>query len=166
MAMSVLIAMALQAAQPAPGPPSVLDLLEGEWICRVEWLAGGPVWRTETWRRDGEGRLTGIIRSGQRRAGGPDAGQEAELVISGRGRATRLTYRPADGAAVRYRLVRNERQEAVFETTTGSPRIISYRYSGGRRLDVMHGLENGSSRRWSYQPPGMHTAIIGCDGRR
>jgi hypothetical protein len=165
--MSVLIAMALQAAQPAEGPPSVLDLLEGEWICRVEWLAGGPVWRTETWRRDGEGRLTGLIHSGLSRAGGPEPGQEAELVISGRGRATRLTYRAADGAASRYRLVRNERQEAVFESMgSGSPRIISYRYSGGRRLDVMHGLASGSSRRWSYEPPGMRTAIIGCDGRR
>jgi hypothetical protein len=142
MVQSILIAIALQAAPAAPGPASVLDLLEGEWICRVEWLAGGPVWRTETWRRDAEGRLTGLIHSGLSRAGGPAPAQEAELVISGRGRAMRLTYRPADGATVRYRLVRNERWEAVFESIgSGSPRIISYRSADGLRLDVMHGLE-------------------------
>jgi hypothetical protein len=104
--------------------------------------ARGPVWRTETWRRDAEGRLTGLIHSGLSRAGGPAPAQEAELVISGRGRAMRLTYRPADGATVRYRLVRNERWEAVFESIgSGSPRIISYRSADGLRLDVMHGLE-------------------------
>ncbi len=167
MGMLSLIALALQAAQPVSGPPGALDLLAGEWICRAEWMAGGPVWRSESWRRESDGRLTGTIRRGLRRAGGDDMAVEAELVISGRGRSLRLTYRPAGGGQVRYRLVRDTQQEAVFESTgNGSPRIITYRHVGFRRLDVMHALTDGSSRRWSYQPPGMHTPAIDCDGRR
>ena len=162
-----LVALALQAAQPTRGPPSALDLLEGEWICRAEWMASGPVWHSESWRREGDGRLTGTIRTGLRRAGRDEMAMAAELVISGRGRSLRLIYRPAGGAPVRYRLVRETQQEAVFESTgNGSPRIITYRDSGFRRLDVMHALTDGSSRRWSYQPPGMHMPAINCDGHR
>jgi hypothetical protein len=162
-----LVALALQAARPMPEPPRALDLLEGEWVCRAEWMAGGPVWRSESWHHEDDGRLTGTIRTGLRRAGSGEMAITAELVISGRGRSLRLTYRPAGGAPVRYRLVRETQQEAVFESTgNGSPRIITYRDSGFRRLDVMHALTNGSSRRWSYQPQGMHTPAIDCDGRR
>jgi hypothetical protein len=167
MTIATLIAAALQAVSPAQGPASMLDLLEGEWICRQEVLADGPVWRSETWRTQEDGRLVGIVHTVMRRAGSEDIRQEAELVISRRGRTPRLTYRVADRRPVHYRLVRDARQEAVFESVgSGSPRIISFRDSGFRRLEIMYGLENGSSQRWSYQPRAMHTAIIPCDGRR
>src|SRR5207237_6321626 len=130
-----LVARALQAAQPTPGPPSALDLLAGEWVCRAERMASGQVWRSESWRREDDGRLTGTIRTGLRRGGSDEMAMTAELVISGRGRSLRLAYRPAGGAAIRYRLVRDTQQEAVFESTgNGSPRIITYRDSGFRRL--------------------------------
>src|SRR5438132_237450 len=58
-----LVALALQAAQPTPGPPSALDLLAGEWVCRAERMASGQVWRSESWRREDDGRLTGTIRA-------------------------------------------------------------------------------------------------------
>src|ERR1700741_5675091 len=98
MAMSILVlAAALQAAQPAQGPPGVLDLLEEEWVCREEWLAGGPLWRTETWRTDEEGRLIGTIETSQTAAGPPVRRQEAEMVMRGRGRGFRVNYRPGGG---------------------------------------------------------------------
>lgn len=163
MAISVLAAALLQAAQPQPA--DVLGLLDGEWVCRVAWR-GGPMWRSETWERDAQGRLTGVIVTRRTTAGPPERRQEAELTISGHGRGTRLTYR-ADGRTSRYRLVRNDRMEAVFEIIgSGSPRIISYRDSGFRQLEVMHGLATGSSERWLYQPQGMHLPTGMCNGSR
>ena len=169
MAIAMIAATALQGATPAYLPPSVFELLAGEWVCADEWLANGPTLRSETWQRDSEGRLTGVVTLDRRRAFNGESRQVAELVISGSGAARTLVYRPAGGAAIRYRLAREDRrqQEAVFESRRGgSPRTIGFRHDSFRRLTVTFGRADGSSERWSYQPPGMHTGIISCSGRR
>ncbi|HTU09662.1 MAG TPA: hypothetical protein VMG08_02090 [Allosphingosinicella sp.] len=164
MTIIALIATALQAAQPLQRPPDLFDLLEGEWACRQEMLAGGPVFRRERWRSQEDGRVVGEIRSVPPRADGTALPPEAELVFSRQGRVPRLTYRPAGGRPVYYRLARGTRDEAVFEAVgNGSPRIISYRVGALQRLEVMHGLANGGSRRWTYRPQGMRSAVPRCD---
>lgn len=165
---SFLAALALQdGTLPPPQPRDLFDVLEGEWVCRQAMLGGGPVFRRERWRGREDGDASGQIRSFPPRASGTESPPEEELLVSRRDRALRLTYGLTRGRLVHYRLARATLQEAVFEAIrSGSPRIISYRLIPGGRLEVMHGLENGSSRRWTYQQAGAHNAIISCDGRR
>ena len=165
---SILVALALQEGTlPPPPPRDLFDVLEGEWVCRQAMLAGGPVFRRESWRSREDGDTTGQIRSFPPRASGTETAPEEELRVSRRGSSLRLAYGSTRGRLVHYRLARATLQEAVFEAIrSGSPRIISYRLISGGRLEVMHGLENGSSRRWTYQQAGAHNAIISCDGRR
>ena len=166
MAIAALIAMALQAAATGEPPRDLFDLLEGEWICRQEMLASGPLWRTEIWWSQEDDSVAGRIQIASRRlASGEAMRPDFTLVFSRRGRVPRLTYRPAEGRPVHYRLVRTTRQEAVLESVgNGSPRIITYRLNGVR-LEVMHGLAEGGTRRWLYQRPEAGSAIVGCDGR-
>jgi hypothetical protein len=167
MAMSILIVAALQAAAPPHRPPDLFDQLEGEWVCRQEMLASGPVWRTEIWWSQEDDSVAGRILIAQRR---PPSGEamhpDFTLHFSRTGRTPRLTWRPAEGRPVSYRLARNSRQEMVFERVgNGSPRVIAYRIDG-TRLEVMHGLAEGGTRRWSYQRQGDHRPAVNCDGRR
>ena len=76
-----LVALALQAARPMPEPPRALDLLEGEWVCRAESMAGGPVWRSESWRHEDDGRLTGTIRTGLRRGGSDEMAMTVKMFL-------------------------------------------------------------------------------------
>lgn len=162
---SILLALALQGTLPPPPPRDLFDLLEGDWVCRQAMLAGGPVYRRESWRSREDGDASGQIRSFPPRASGTESPPEVELLFSRRGRGRRLTYGLTNGAPVRYRLARATLQEAVFEAVgSGSPRIISYRLVSDQRLEVMHGEANGSVRRWTYQLSGRHGATIGCDG--
>lgn len=166
MSMFALIALVMQAAQPVQRPPDLFDGLEGEWVCRQVSATGEGVFRSERWRSREDGSAVGEISSIRARAEGAEGMPEAELVFSRRGRTPRLSYREAGGRIVQYRLARGTRDEAVFEAVgNGTPRIISYRRSQGRRLEVMHGLANGGSRRWTYRPAGMRSAAPRCDGR-
>jgi hypothetical protein len=167
MTIAFLIAAALQAAQPAQRPPDLFDLLEGEWVCRQEMAASGPVIRRELWRGQEDGSVAGAIYTMPRGTDGMEPPPETGLVFSRQGRTPRLTWRPAGERPVYYRLARGTREEAVFEAVgNGTPRIISYRLVAGQRLEVMHGLANGSSTRWTYNRRDMRSAIPRCDGRR
>jgi hypothetical protein len=170
MSMAVLIALALQGTLPDPPPRDLFDLLEGEWVCRQAMLAGGPVYRRETWRGREDGDASGQLRSFPPRASGTESPPEVELLYQRGRRTPRLAYSSPAGVwngAVYYRVARSTPREVVFERTrNGTPRIISYRLTAADRLEVMHGLENGGSRRWTYQRRGAGDAIIGCDGRR
>lgn len=164
MAISMLIAAVLQAAPLQP--PGVLSLLAGEWVCLAGMADSRPVWRSETWRRGSNGTLVGLA-SATTELGNPlDVVPQADLTISGNGgQSIRLTY-GADGRVGRYRLVRDEHEEAVFERVgSGSPRRIAYRLNG-QHLEVIHVLADGGSRRWFYQRPGITQGIGGCDDRR
>jgi len=166
MTLWMLIGLALQPVQPGEPPRDLFDLLEGEWICRQAMLAGGPVFRRESWQGREDGDAQGQIRSFPPGANGTERPPEVAMHYERRGRASRFIYDLTNGRPVRYRLARGTLQEAVFEAVrNGSPRIISYRLLPGPRLEVMYGLENGSSRRWTFQRPGAREAIIGCDGR-
>jgi hypothetical protein len=169
MAVSVLIALALQAARPAYVPPDLFELLVAdEWVCRVEWLASGPVNRSETWRRDGD-RLIGIVTSGGRWRAGRPSPRVAELVIAGRGAGRTLVYRPAGGAPVRYRLLSEDRagREALFRSLgRGSPRTIQFRYGGFATLTVTHVAADGTRESWSYEPTDLRSGPPDCSGRR
>jgi hypothetical protein len=169
MIISVLIGLALQSAeppaQPLQRPQDLFDLIEEEWGCR-ESMGGGRGVRRERWRSQEDGRVVGEIRTYPPRSDGTELPPEAELVFSRRGGTPRLTWRPADGRPVYYRLARGTRDEAVFEAVgNGSPRIISYRFAQGGRLEVMHGLANGGSRRWTYRRTGIRSALPYCESR-
>lgn len=167
MTIAFLIAAALQAVQPIERPADLFDLLEGEWVCREEMRAAGPAFRRERWRSQEDGSVAGAILSAPRGADGMDPQPDARLDFSRRGRTPRLSWRTGDARPVYYRLARGTREEAVFEAVgNGTPRIIGYRLISGGRLEVMHGLADGSSRRWTHQPAGLATAVIRCDGRR
>ena len=167
MMLSMLLALALQGTLPPPPPRDLFDRLEGEWICRQEMLASGPLWRTEIWWSQEDGSAAGRIMIASRRlASGEAMHPDIDMLFSRRGRGPRLTYQPAEGRPVRYRLARRSRLEAAFQAIGhGSPRIISYRLNG-QRLEVRHILAGGGTQRWFYQRPGLHQGIGGCDGRR
>jgi hypothetical protein len=168
--LTILLAFTVQGTLPAEPPRDMFDLLEGEWICRQAVLAGGPVFRRESWRGREDGDASGQIRSYPPRASGTESPPEVELIYLRGRRAPRLGYASPAGDRNRtayYRLARGTAREAVFERIgSGTPRIVSYRLAGNDRLEVMHGLENGSTQRWTYQRPGARDAAIGCDGRR
>ncbi len=166
MAMSILIAAALQAVQPGQRPRDLFDLLEGEWVCREEMLASGPVWRTEIWWSQEDDSVGGRILASRLPVSGEPFHPDFTLNFSRRGRTPRLTYQPAEGRPVYFRLARASQQEMVFESVgNGSPRIIAYRIDG-TRLEVMHGLAEGGTHRWLYQRQGDHRPAVNCDSRR
>ena len=158
MTMMMVLAMALQAAS-APAQPALLLGLEGDWVCRV--AAASPLrhWRYENWRRDETGRLVGTIRVERTTRGHPVPVEEAMAAIAGH----RLTYR-SGGQLVRYRLLRSEGDEVIFESA-GRARLrrIAFRRDG-RFLRVMHIYRDGRSDSWTYQRSGARNAPPYCSG--
>ena len=127
MTLWMLIGLALQPVSPEP-PRDLFDQLEGEWVCRQAMLAGGPVFRRESWQGREDGDAQGQIRSFPPGHNGTERPPEVAMLYQRRGRTPRFMYDLTNGRSVRYRLRRGTLQEAVFEAAgNGSPRIISYR---------------------------------------
>lgn len=160
-----MFALMLQGTLPPPEPRDLFDLLEGEWICRQAMLAGGPVYRRESWYSREDGDTGGAIRSFPPGRSGTERPPEFRLFYLRGRHSPRLMLETGGRDRIRYRLARATMREAVFEALgNGSPRIISYRLTDGQRLDVMHGLADGSSRRWTFRQPGAGRPVIGCNG--
>ncbi len=166
---SILLAAALQAAQPAYGP---LDWLAGDWACR-ERIRIGPAWRVFRLERDGHG-LTGSFGRERTTAGPREKVTEGRLRIAGEGSATRLSFMPANARAIRYRLVRSDHDRsalgtpvAVFETRANVPaQHIVFRRSPFRLVVTTSRLDGSGAETTSYSPPGLHTGVGACDGSR
>lgn len=136
--------------------------LAGEWICREEMLAGGPVVRSETWTHDDWSGLTGGVRGGQARAGSTLSEISLTRIID-LGDGLTLSYSVPNGPVREYRAVETGDNLLVFEAEgDGAPRRISYRrtpYS----LTVTHsGGAGGATRSWRYTRAGLHTGMSGC----
>ncbi len=154
---SLLVAAALQAAQPRP-PYGPLDWLASEWSCRAEMLASGPVWRRLEIHREGGG-LSGSIGLGHKSA------PEVRLRIAGE--TLRLTHPPHYDVATEYRLVSNDRGGAVFETRARRtvPQRVAFQLWDFGITVTMSQRDGRLAATTYYFRPGLHTGTGGCDGR-
>ena len=164
MAISALIGLtvAISFADAGQTRAALPEWLTGEWVCREQMLAGGPLVRSESWARDDWHGLTGGVRGGLARAGSTLSEISLARIID-LGDGLTLSYSAASGPVREYRAVETGNDVLVFEAEgDGAPRRITYRRTA-YSLTVTHsGAEGGETRSWRYTRAGNHTGMSGC----
>jgi len=163
--MSAIIQMAAAAAilsgggQPGESLP---DWLTGDWACREEMLAGGPLWRTENWQRDDWSGLTGVVRGGQARAGSALAEIALARILDG-GEGPILSHAVSGGPVREYRAVDVGARAIVFDAADGEmPERIAYQ-RGSFRLSVTYSRRDGrEAQTWRFARAGIRAGAPDC----
>lgn len=145
-----------QAADALPG------WLAGQWVCREEMLASGPLVRSETWAFDDWSGLTGHVRGGLAR-GGSSLSEISLSRIIDPGEGLILSYSVAGGPVREFRAIEINDNVLAFEAEGGgAPRRITYRRTPFS-LSVTHsGGEGGAARSWRYTRAGGRIGMAGC----
>lgn len=164
MAISALIGLAAaialsdagQAADAIPG------WLTGQWVCREEMLASGPLVRSETWAYDDRTGLTGHVRGGLARSGSTLSDIAIARITDLRDGLT-LSYSVAGGPARDYRAVEINDNVLVFEAEGGgAPRRITYSRTPFSLTVTHSGGEGGATGSWRYTRAGGRIGMAGC----
>ncbi len=163
MAISTLMTLAAAVLSGAGQPDAALpDWLAGDWICREEMLAGGPLVRSETWARDDWSGLTGVARGGLARAGSTLSELSLARIID-LGEGLTMSYSAGSGPVLEFRTVETGDGVIVFETGDDrAPQRIAYR-RGPFTLTVTHSRrDGGEAQSWRYARAGIHTGMPDC----
>jgi hypothetical protein len=161
MTLTMLMALAAMSGT-AQAEDTLPGWLAGDWACRGQMLAGGPIWRSEIWERDDWSGLTGVVRGGQQRAGSALAEISLARILDG-GDGLVLSYSEGSGPVREFRAVEIGANAIVFQAGDGgTPGRIAYRRDPFS-FTVTHSRRDGSdARTWRYARAGIHTGAPEC----
>ncbi len=161
MTLTMLMALAaMSGATQAEG--NLPGWLAGDWACRAQMLAGGPIWRSESWERDDWSGLTGVVRGGQQRAGSTLSEISLARILDV-GDGLVLSWSEGSGPVREFRAVETGENSILFQADDGgTPERIAYRRVSAS-LTVTHSRRNGrDARSWRYARVGIHTGAPEC----
>ena len=145
-----------QAADALPG------WLAGQWVCREEMLASGPLVRSETWAFDDWSGLTGHVRGGLAR-GGSSLSEISLSRIIDPGEGLILSYSVAGGPVREFRAIEINDNVLAFEAEGGgAPGASPIGAPRSRSPSRTPAGEGGAARSWRYTRAGGRIGMAGC----